>query len=129
MTFGEWALVVGFGASVLFVGAGWLAFWPEWPARDDTPLPGDGRHRKARKQAERAARSESPWESQDLGETPQTPPPPLAPENLAPMADPQAESWMWSAGRPAARHRYEHLAEGTQRLTWPPEDEDAPEPS
>jgi hypothetical protein len=96
-----WALVVAFLVSAVLVVIGWYAFQPL--VKDARP----GRHRP-----EEVAQ-----------ETPPTPRPEPAPvEGLVPL-EPTAESWMWSAGRPAARHRWEHLAEGTQRLTWPPEDE------
>lgn len=115
-----WAWVAALLAATALVGLGFVAFWPEFPPVDDTPIPGwmrdsgelaHARHRrpKGRREEPRTAEVDEFLEviRDTPKETPQTPQEPVEP-------------WVWSPGRPDAHHRWEHLGEETQALHWPP---------
>jgi len=106
-----WVLVAVLVAATALVGLGFAAYWPEYPPIDDTPMPSwnmntDGRHRAIeprRKRKERAAELDEFLE-----------------EIQEPAPEPTAEAWMFDPGPPEAKHRWEHLGEGTQRIERPP---------
>lgn len=140
-----WIGAAAIAAALILVGLGFLAFWPEFPPIDDTPIPGwmrDTGETEARHRADRGRRGlrrkrvavlddnldEAPEE------TPQTPLTPRPPQLL----DPASDEWMWTPAQrdhrlergwpehipptpePPAHHRYEHIGQETQRLQPPP---------
>lgn len=89
-----WLWAAGLLASILLVGLGFAAFWPEYPPIDDTPIPGW--------MLARTARSRSRWRRTAVLD-----------EELEELPEPPREQ------SPRTRHRWEHLGQATRRLRPP----------